>query len=367
MNRLPITHVATTDLSNMLNPQGGPRMDLPGFDAEFVDFPDYIIRITDRIWHERKVDMIYDYYAKDCIVHTQLGTGIGVQPVVDGTKATMVAFPDRVLDADNVIWSEDAAEPGSDNPVFYSSHLITSKMTNLGPSEFGPATGRKVRVITLADCACRDNVIYEEWLVRDYAAIVKHLGFDVAETALKLAKDDIEIQTDIAKNHVDKIKTLKIATPLDGTQPGTDLRAFAERFFASIWRDQDFDRLGEFYDFRVGARYPADRDLYGPDQIQPAIDALTAMLSDIHVQIDHICDIPYLGEARDVAVRWSLTGRHTQASDYGQPTGEDIYILGVSQFRIMRGRIREEVTVWDEVALRRMIEGIRLRQGHAHG
>jgi hypothetical protein len=91
------------------------------------------------------------------------------------------------------------------------------------------------------------------------------------------------------------------------------------------------------------------------------------MLSDIHVQVDHICDIPYLGDARDVAVRWSLTGRHTQASDYGAPTDEDIYILGVSQFRIMRGRIREEVTVWDEVALRRMIEGIRLRQGRAHG
>ncbi|MCU0730571.1 MAG: hypothetical protein MUE84_03185, partial [Hyphomonas sp.] len=28
---------------------------LPGFDPEFVDFPHYIIRITERIWHDRAV------------------------------------------------------------------------------------------------------------------------------------------------------------------------------------------------------------------------------------------------------------------------------------------------------------------------
>ena len=54
---LPITKVATTDLSELLNPVEGQRMALPGFDAEFVDFPDYIIRITDRIWH----CLIYSY------------------------------------------------------------------------------------------------------------------------------------------------------------------------------------------------------------------------------------------------------------------------------------------------------------------
>jgi hypothetical protein len=35
--------------------------------------------------------------------------------------------------------------------------------------------------------------------------------------------------------------------------------------------------------------------------------------------------------------------------------------MGVSQFRVMNGRIREEVTIWDDVAVRRMIEGARLR------
>lgn len=349
MSERPITHVATTDLTDMLNPQGGQRMALPGFDAEFVDFPDYIIRITDRIWHERKVEMIYDYYAKDCIVHTQLGAGVGVEPVVDGTRATMTAFPDRVLDADNVIWSEDPPQSGSSNPVFYSSHLITSNMTNAGPSEFGPATGKKVRVITIADCACRNNVIFEEWLVRDYAAIVEQLGLNVREIAHSLAARDSQSGLNIAAEHTEKIEYIRATACLTGKSD-----TVLERYFATIYQDQAWERLGEFYDFRVGARHPYGKDLYGPSQVKQSIQSLLAPLTDIQVSIDHICEIPYLGEARDIAVRWSIAGRH-------KDLGEDVFILGISQFRMMRGRIRQEVTLWDDVAIQRMYQGMRLR------
>jgi hypothetical protein len=61
-----------------------------------------------------------------------------------------------------------------------------------------------------------------------------------------------------------------------------------------------------------------------------------------------------------VAVRWSVVGVHSGARRYGPATGAPIYILGVSQFRIMKGRIREEVTVWDDIALRRQVETARL-------
>ncbi|MEL6753966.1 MAG: ester cyclase, partial [Pseudomonadota bacterium] len=70
--------------------------------------------------------------------------------------------------------------------------------------------------------------------------------------------------------------------------------------------------------------------------------------------------IPYLGEARDVAVRWSVAGTHSDDGRYGPATSAPIYILGVSQFRAMNGRIREEVTIWDDLALRRQIETARL-------
>jgi len=364
MSKFAITHVATTDLSEMLNPQGGRRMDLPGFDDEFVDFPDYIVRITDRIWHERKVELCLKYYAPDSLIHTQSGQIKGAQTVVDNTHATLASFPDRVLDPDNVIWSKDAPQPGSDNPVFYSSHMITSKMTNLGASEFGVATGRKVKVITIADCACRDNVVFEEWLVRDYATVVQQMGFEVDEIARKLAVEDIEAGFDLvehhAENHVSVLEMPVRLTEMPET-PEKKPYDFAKSFFSQIWGEKDFDKLPHFYDFRVGATYPGERLFYGHDQVGAFMQDMLAAIPDAQMKIEHVADIPYLGNTRDISVRWSLAGTHTGSGFYGEPTGAPIYIMGVSQFRIMNGRIREEVTVWDDVAVRRMIEGARLR------
>jgi predicted ester cyclase len=364
MSKLPITKVATTDLSELLNPVGGQRMALPGFDAEFVDFPDYIIRITDRIWHERNVELCLKYYAPDSVIHTQGGQIIGAQIVVDNTHATLKAFPDRVLDPDNVIWSKDAPQPGSDNPVFYSSHLITSKMTNLGPSEFGDATGKKIKVITIADCACRDNVVFEEWLVRDYAAIVQQMGLDVDAKAKELAAEDVAAGFDLVAHHAANHASVLEAPVRLTDKPETPEKkpfAFAKSFFSHIWGQKNFSKLPEYYDFRVNATYPGERFFYGHDQITPLLTDLFAAIPDAQMKIEHVADIPYLETTRDIAVRWSLAGAHTGDGFYGKATGANVYIMGVSQFRVMNGRIREEVTIWDDVAVRRMIEGVRLR------
>ncbi|MEL6686729.1 MAG: ester cyclase, partial [Pseudomonadota bacterium] len=185
----PITRVATASEPEMLNPASGRRMDLPGFEDRFVDFPDYIFRITDDIWHKRDLEYIADCYAEDCIIHTQTQTGVvtPTRTVIDATAATLESFPDRRLDADNVIWSRD---PDPQGDYFYSSHRLTSKMTNLGPTEFGPATGRKVRVVTFADTKARNNDIFEEWLVRDYGGMVVQLGLDPMNVAKELALQD---------------------------------------------------------------------------------------------------------------------------------------------------------------------------------
>ena len=364
MSKLPVTKVATTDLSDLLNPLGGQRMDLPGFDSEFVDFPDYIVRITDRIWHERKVELCLKYYAPDALIHTQGGQIIGAQTVVDNTYATLEAFPDRVLDPDNVIWSKDDPQPGSKNPVFYSSHLITSKMTNLGHSEFGAATGRKIQVITIADCACRDNVVFEEWLVRDYATIVQQMGFDVDTKARELAAEDLSAGYDLIAHHADN-HAATLDSPVRYTEkpevPEKKPYAFAKSFFSQIWGAKDLSKLPDFYDFRVDATYPGERRFYGHDQISPLLTELFTAIPDAQMKIEHVADIPYLENTRDVSVRWSLAGTHSGDGFYGKATGANIYIMGVSQFRIINGRIRQEVTIWDDVAVRRMIEGARLR------
>ena len=43
---------------------------MQGFDSEFINLKDYILKITHRIWEERGVDRIRDYYGEHAPVKT---------------------------------------------------------------------------------------------------------------------------------------------------------------------------------------------------------------------------------------------------------------------------------------------------------
>ena len=345
----PVMRVATTDIADMMAPGPERRMALPGFDPEFVDFPHYIIRITERIWHDREVDLCLKWYSEDCAIHTLAGPITGAQTVVDNTWATLAAFPDRRLDGDNVIWSDEG--DGS----FLSSHLITSKMTNLGDSDFGPATGKRVLVRTIADCLCRDNRVVEEWLVRDNLALVEQLGFDPQEVAARQAAADAArgrpLVAVLAPYHAEALAAPDAAPQTEAAQLAVDL-------LRATWQDSDDDLARALSDFRLGAWVPGGTFLYGPDQLAEWRGPIRAAFgARARLRIEHIAEVPYLGEARDVAVRWSLAGWHEGEGRYGAPTGAPMMIMAVSHFRVMGGRVREEVTIWDDIAVLRQISG----------
>ncbi|MDZ7627864.1 MAG: ester cyclase [Parvularculaceae bacterium] len=336
------------------------RMAMPGFDPEFFDIADYIVRITDRIWHERKIDLCRDYYTEDCVIHTLAGDVIGAAAVEANTHATLKSFPDRTLDPDNVIWSAE------DGDAFYTSHLITSRMTNLGPTEYGPATGIRARIRTIADCLCRDNRIEREWLVRDNAALVMQLGFDLAGTASRSARQDADAGLNLTTHFSALADAMHPLAPSHEGKalpaPEQEPAAFANALFARLWNGKDLSALDEAFDFRVGAHLPAMRELYGVLEYREFMQALFQAIPGFVAQVDHVASIPYLGGARDIAVRWSLSGVHRGDGLFGPACDARIYLFGVSHWRVANGRIREEWMVFDELALLRQIEGVRLRR-----
>lgn len=356
----PVTKVATTDISEMLEPiPAGRRMPMKGFDEEFVDIADYIIRITDRIWHERKIELCREYYSDDGVIHTMAGDISGSAIVEANTRATLGSFPDRTLDGDNVIWS------GDEENGYYSSHLITSRMTNLGPSEFGPATGKRARIRTIADCLCRENKIVEEWLMRDNAALVSQLGFDVGEVAAKQAANDkVAGQNLLATLFEWREATAGSAGAIAGSprpeQPEAAPDGFAKHVIDAIWNRGDLDALPALFDFRVGAHLTNGRDLYGTFEYREYCEAVHHALGDISASVDHVACIPYLGDAVDIAVRWTVAATHSGNGIFGPASGAPIFILASSHWRVINGRIREEWTVFDELALLRQIETYRL-------
>ena len=340
------------DLAEQLAPSGARRQPMQGFDDCYADIIDYIIRCTHRIWEERGLDLIDSHYSADCPVYTMAGAVFGAAVVKANTAATLVSFPDRTLVGDAVIWS------GDDQQGYLSSHRITSHATNLATSEFGPATGRKITFTTIADCLCLENRIIEEWLVRDNAAIVRKLGFDIVALA------DAQAQADKAGGPaVWRLEAM--AAVRDGAvavtagarpNPAQDPQAFAHWYFASILQSPAPEAVASAYAPAARVNLPDERRPVGHDAIAASRNAAFGCFDGSAMTLDHVGAVVE-GPYTDIALRWSCTARHAYDGLYGAASERGIYILAVTHLRTIGGQIAEEWTIFDELALRRQMAG----------
>ncbi|HCW85517.1 MAG TPA: polyketide cyclase, partial [Rhodobacteraceae bacterium] len=148
---------------------------MKGFSNRWSDFPDYILGITHEIWEERQLRTLDHYYAEDIVMRFPSGLAQGNAGVIDGTMATLAEFPDRQLMGEDVIWS------GDEETGYLSSHRILTTGTHLGNGAFGEATGESFTIRAIADCAAKEDTIYDEWLIRDVAGLAEQLGWDPKE------------------------------------------------------------------------------------------------------------------------------------------------------------------------------------------
>ena len=345
-----IPNVGGRDISEILSPQGEPRHNIPGFDREYADIVDYILRCTHRIWEQKDVGLIATHYAADIVVHMMTGPALGMGDVIAGTSRTLSAFPDRTLTGEVVIWSEEG------DGAYLSSHRITSTATNLGTSELGPATGKRITFTTIADCLCKENLIVEEWLVRDYSAMALGLGYHPRVVARTHAEAD---KARGGKAEWRKAAMARvIGEPLTAftnhamPDPAQDPHAFAHAFFDQIIAYRRFGRVREVYSPAAHWAGPGGRRLFGWGEIAGWFTALIGSFGDARIHIQHIAAVDDV-----IAVRWELAGTHDGGALYGTATGEPVYILAVTHWRIAHGVIVDEVTVFDEVALMRQMEG----------
>lgn len=138
---------------------------------------DYIERITYQIWNlpERDVESICDYYGPGTRIHTGSGDIAGEQTVIANTFARLATYPDFHGTIDDTIWT------GSEAEGYRTSMRWVWTGTNTGDSPFGPATGRAVRFLAIANCVVRGQVIEEEWLGANPLSQARQLGFSTQE------------------------------------------------------------------------------------------------------------------------------------------------------------------------------------------
>jgi predicted ester cyclase len=344
--------VGGRDISQILAPQGQRRQAMPGFDEDYADIVDYILRCTHRIWEQKDIGLIATHYAPDIVVHTMTGPVHGMAGVIAGTARTLSAFPDRTLVGEAVIWSDEG------EGTYLSSHRITSSATNLGTSELGPPTGKRISFTTIADCLCRENLIVEEWLVRDYSAMALGLGYAPRSVARELAKADRSKERPTWRDEA--MEAVRSATPTTfpkGTLPGTnEPEAFARAVLDRIVNHRRLATVRDIYSPAAHWSGPGTRRLFGWGEITGWYTALIGSFGNAYLTVDHVAAVE--GEwGQDIAVRWRLAGTHDGPALYGSPSEREIFILAVTHWRVLDGKIIDEVTVFDEVALLRQIEG----------
>ncbi|MEX3010514.1 ester cyclase [Hoeflea sp. TYP-13] len=327
-----------------------------GFEPEYRNIVDYIVRITHRIWEEKDIGYIYDTYSHDCRVWDDVGLQYGRDKIVADTVHTNNAIPDARLVADEIIWA------GNEEVGFHTSHRTMILGTNTGYSRFGPPTNKSLRLLCIANCVARDNEIYDEYVAYDTAALVQQMGLDVVEMAKRVAAR--RPQGPFAPNF-DASEPSRMAG--QGTPPRypipdiveNNVREFVHAAFETIWNRRNFQAMNRVYAPSVVFEGSTNRIYRGIGQLRSHVLSMVAMFPNIQISVD---DLYWMGNARDgylVSIRWGGIGAHRGHGAYGEPTDREAHIWGITQWLISDNQVQKEWTVFNEFGILMQILGER--------
>ena len=317
---------------------------MKGFDKKYKDFPDYILKITKQIWEGKDVDSIGEFYTDNIPVRSPFGITYGNKPVIEATYNTLKEFPNRQLLGEDVIWN------GNDDKGYHSSHRILSKGTHLGDGFYGKPTGKDIYYRVIADCACKDNQVYDEWIVRDQGAMVRQIGYTPKEFAQIMI--DKEGGLEKAKKLFDKndIKPSDYyPINVEKSSPGENYSKILSKVFEGGYDFKDYNRASNIY-------WPGNKLGHGREDISKFWNSLKDIFTDIKFTIEHVGYLDESNKNPRASIRWFLEGVHSNDSeDYGKKTNSKLFIMGINHVELDQDGVIREWVLFDEVAIWKQI------------
>lgn len=317
---------------------------LPGFDSQYADLPDYILKCTNQIWESRDIAAIEWHYADNIQIRTPITYAEGNRAGITNTMETLYEFPDRQLFGEDVIWSEHA------DFGYLSSHRIISEATHLQDGVFGPASGKKLRFRTIADTNCIDNAVHEEWLVRDVGAMARQIGDHPRTMAAKI------IEAEGGPTKAKRPFTPAADKPGRYKSRGNDNEwgQKATTLLERIMR-AEFSAVVDTYDRGCHLAYPGGVSAHSTAPAEAFWLGLRSSFPDATFGVDHAIgrEDPMLPPR--AAIRWHLTGKHSGWGTFGAPTGAEIHVMAISHFEFGPWGLRREWTIYDEVSIWKQI------------
>ena len=317
---------------------------MKGFDNKYKDFPDYILKITKQIWEGKDVESIGDFYTEDIPVRSPFGITYGNKPVIDATYKTLKEFPNRQLLGEDVIWNND------DNEGYHSSHRILSKGTHLGDGFYGKPTGKEIYYRVIADCACKENQVYDEWIVRDQGAMVRQIGYSPKEFAQIMIDKEGGIKKAYKLFDKSEVKPSNYhQNDVETNSVGDRYSKILQKVFEPKYNFSDYSRASSIY-------WPGNKLGHGREDVSKLWNSLKDIFSDINFSIEHV---GYLNEPNKnprASIRWFLEGIHSNDSkEFGKKSNSKLFIMGINHVELDDDGIIREWVLFDEVAIWKQI------------
>ena len=308
------------------------------------EIEDFIYRITEEIWENKKVENIRNYYSSDVIVRSPSITTYDCDTVVQATYKTLEQFPDRQL------IGEDVISFGSIKSTYLSSHRILSTGTHLGDGFYGKATGKKVIYRVIADCLVVNNEIVEEWIIRDEASILNQLGFKVSDFVEQRISDGT-----FKKNDLEFTKNSFVQK---------NIMTECENIYAKTYKDSIINLIEDKFSFEKKV-YERSAQLYWfggelintVENIYEKWNLFLSCFKILKCEVSNSIALNQNNMRPRAALRWRLFCLHSSNGIFGLPTNKEIEIYGISHAEFgKQGIVREfilidEVSIWKQLLL----------------
>jgi len=329
----------------------GPRQPMHGFEETYHNIIDYIVRITYRIWEDRDIEYIRDCYSDDSRVYDDYGLQLGNEKIVGDTYHTTGAFSDIQLIADEIVWA------GDEEIGFHTSHRTLIRGTNDGKSIYGPPTTRSVDVMVIANCVALENEIFLEHVCYNTSSMLQQLGFDPDDMAATLIHSPPAGWPRDEQTWQQLRMSVRPPEPLSISEPvsGFDVDEFVRGNLDKLWNLQDYHASARLYQPGCRVSGPADKTFAGIGAYYEFVRGVRTAFPDLEVQMDEVYWMGNEHEGFLTSERWSATGTHGGAGPYGAPTDREVQIWGITQHRIIDGRITEVWMLFNDLDLRMQI------------
>ena len=315
-----------------------------GFEQQYKDLPDYILKCTHQIWEGRNIAAIGWHYDENIQIRTPIAYSEGNRSGIANTMETLFEFPDRQLYGEDVIWSEHP-EYG-----YLSSHRIVSEATHLMDGVFGKASGKRLRFRTIADTNCIGNSVHEEWLVRDLGAMSRQIGLHPRDMASQMIAAEGGPEKSTHPFTPDADKPGKYRSQGNDNEWGQRAADLLRRIM-----DTEFSAIVETYDRGCQVEYPGGISAHSTAPAEAFWLGLRSSFPNAEFGIDHVIGREDPMMPPRAAVRWHLTGLHEGWGTFGAPSGAPIHVMANTHFEFGPWGLRREWTIYDEVSIWKQI------------